>query len=229
MSDMASEICYRDGQIFSGDKKIAEVSRQTSGVRTTLIEVKGDQLNIRLERQGGGSFRIDGSVTGRETRGLKVEVGGETYSPAPLQLSMFTTGNANELTISSLGAASATIYRVQGGLCARAEREIDLGVLAVYLAFLAPYTDPVAIRSPLLPSGPVSSGLRTASLACAVASLVFLTLPEVFKASANVSLVFFALFAVFAALTFVFRVIGRRAVSQRAATASGSGSSETRL
>jgi hypothetical protein len=79
----ADSLVYQDGWILSSGNKITQVKRNTSGMRTTLVEVSGEGVDLKLERSGGGSFRIlsGGTVTGYVRRDLKAEYeGGELLS-----------------------------------------------------------------------------------------------------------------------------------------------------
>lgn len=207
-----TEIVLTSGSLYKNGIKFASITSVTNGVRTAQIEVTGD-VNFLMKREESGSFRIfrNGMEVGKEFRGLKLDYEGQHYEVPRSELSMFPTGNINEIHIRSGQMTVGEVIRRNGSLIASSDFNSD--VLIIYLAFLAPYTNPVmANYGGVMPigRGPVPKNYRISSLILALASLAFLGLGSsglITFINPGISLV---LFAVLAVLSYVVRAFGRR-------------------
>ncbi|AAT43416.1 hypothetical protein [Picrophilus oshimae] len=131
---------YRNGAVYDGETKIADITRTNSGLRTDEIIISGN-YNIDIKRRDRNRFEImqSGAPVGDETRGLKLNYYGQEYRIMG-DLNWFVNSPAAELTVDSMGTPVATISKSNGEIKVDTSNT-DVGL--IYLAFLSPYASPV--------------------------------------------------------------------------------------
>ncbi len=205
------ELRYADGIIYDDNREIAHISRSQSGIRTSSIEITG-QYNFSIVRKSSGTFSIyrNGTEIGEEKRGLSIYLDGQTYGIRMGELSAFIGGNSDMVKISSGSLEVGTIYRKGNSLIATSD--FNREILIIYIAFLSPYVSPVAVPTYFAGRYPAKREYRQLALLFAVLSLVFLLIPAIDRRAPV--LLMFALFVVFAVMSFLARYLGRRKYRQ---------------
>ena len=200
-----------NGSILKNGEKIGEISRESSGMKTSSIVITGTP-SFRIDRDDLGSFRIfrNGGEVGKEYRGLKLEYEGQTYDVPRRELSGFPTGMSNTVHIMSGGMVIGTITRTSNGLTASSDFNPD--VMLIYLAFLAPYAsgNSAPMRYYGNYRGPMPASYRIISLVLGLGALAFLGIGDGISSGFLNPLYSFAIFVVLAILSYAVRIIGRR-------------------
>ncbi len=206
-----TEYVLSNGFILKNGEKIGEISRESSGMRTSSIVITGTP-SFRIDRDDLGSFRIfrNGGEVGKEYRGLKLEYEGQTYEVPRRELSGFPTGISNTVHIMSGGMVIGTITRTSNGLTASSDFNTD--VMLIYLAFLAPYasSNSAPMRYYGNYRGPMPASYRIISLVLGLGALAFLGIGDGISSGFLNPLYSFAIFVVLAILSYAVRIIGRR-------------------
>ncbi|MEM3670432.1 MAG: hypothetical protein QW767_01620 [Thermoprotei archaeon] len=206
-----TDFTLSNGVILKNGEKVGGVRRETSGVRTSLIEITGTP-SFRIVRDGLGSFKIfrDGVEVGKELRGLKLRYEGQDYEVSGTQLSGFINKMTDTLNVKSSGMTVATINRTPDGL--QASSDLNSEVTLIYLAFLEPYASGniASMNYYTIGRGPMPSTYRVLSLVLAVAALLFLGVGTQVSLPFLNPLISFILFAALSILSYAVRVIGRR-------------------
>jgi len=206
-----TEYVLSNGFILKNGEKIGEISRESSGMRTSSIVITGTP-SFRIDRDDLGSFRIfrNGGEVGKEYRGLKLEYEGQTYEVPRRELSGFPTGISNTVHIMSGGMVIGTITRTSNGLTASSDFNTD--VMLIYLAFLAPYAsgNSAPMRYYGNYRGPMPASYRIISLVLGLGALAFLGIGDGISSGFLNPLYSFAIFVVLAILSYAVRIIGRR-------------------
>ena len=206
-----TEYVLSNGAILKNGEKIGEISRESSGMRTSSIVITGTP-SFRIDRDDLGSFRIfrNGGEVGKEYRGLKLEYEGQTYEVPRRELSGFPTGMSNTMHVMSGGMVVGTITRTSNGLNASSDFNPD--VMLIYLAFLAPYAsgNSAPMRYYGNYRGPMPASYRIISLVLGLGALAFLGIGDGISSGFLNPLDSFAIFVVLAILSYAVRIIGRR-------------------
>ena len=200
-----------NGSILKNGEKVGEISRESTGMRTSSIVITGTP-SFRIDRDDLGSFKIyrNGGEVGKEYRGLKLEYEGQTYEVPRRELSGFPTGMSNTVHIMSGGMVIGTITRSSTGLAASSDFNPD--VMLIYMAFLAPYAsgNSAPMRYYGNYRGPMPASYRIISLVLGLGALAFLGIGDGISNEFLNPLDSFAIFVVLAILSYAVRIIGRR-------------------
>ena len=200
-----------NGSILKNGEKVGEISRESTGMRTSSIVITGTP-SFRIDRDDLGSFKIyrNGGEVGKEYRGLKLEYEGQTYEVPRRELSGFPTGMSNTVHIMSGGMVIGTITTSSTGLAASSDFNPD--VMLIYMAFLAPYAsgNSAPMRYYGNYRGPMPASYRIISLVLGLGALAFLGIGDGISNEFLNSLDSFTIFVVLAILSYAVRIIGRR-------------------